>query len=160
MAALLVEIDEIWSAPIVASRRALHIGRRKKLYEQLHPRRTVPSVEGEEFSDETLSSTDRRDHRQGTGNGCAMQAEYALTRRAVTLIVELERREVMFAQAGEVADEALAIYQTTVNTLRHTLGLGLQRRSKASVRRWDLLRADLEQQRQEQQRRSSCHELA
>jgi ABC-type phosphate transport system auxiliary subunit len=84
-----------------------------------------------------------------------MQAEYALTRRAVTLIVELERREVMFAQAGEVADEALAIYQTTVNTLRRTLEtLGLQRRAKdIGPTLSDLLRADLEQQRQEQQRR-------
>jgi hypothetical protein len=33
----------------------------------------------------------------------------ALLRRAVTLIIELERREVMFAQAGAADDEALAI---------------------------------------------------
>ena len=52
-------------------------------------------------------------------------------RRAVTLIVELERREVTFALAGEADNEGLAIYQTTVNTLRRTLeALGLQRRSK------------------------------
>jgi hypothetical protein len=65
------------------------------------------------------------------GEDNVSEAEYALVRRAVTMIVELERREVMFAQAGEVADEALAIYQTTVNTLRRTLeSLGLQRRAK------------------------------
>ena len=59
------------------------------------------------------------------------EAERALLRRAVTLIVELERREVMFAQAGAADDDALAIYQTTVNTLRRTLeSLGLQRRPR------------------------------
>ena len=59
------------------------------------------------------------------------EAEHALLRRAVTLIVELERREVGFAQAGAVDDEALAIYQTAVNTLRRTLeALGLQRRPR------------------------------
>jgi hypothetical protein len=59
------------------------------------------------------------------------ETEHALLRRAVTLIVELERREVGFAQAGAVDDEALAIYQTTVNTLRRTLeALGLQRRPR------------------------------
>jgi hypothetical protein len=64
------------------------------------------------------------------GEDNVSEAEYALVRRVVTLIVELERREVVFAQAGEVSDDALAIYQTTVNTLRRTLEtLGLQRRT-------------------------------
>jgi hypothetical protein len=59
------------------------------------------------------------------------EAERALLRRAVTLIIELERREVLFAQAGAADDGALAIYQTTVNTLRRTLeSLGLQRRPR------------------------------
>jgi hypothetical protein len=59
------------------------------------------------------------------------EAEHALLKRAVCLIVELERREAGFAQAGVVSDEALAVYQTTVNTLRRTLeALGLQRRPR------------------------------
>jgi hypothetical protein len=42
-----------------------------------------------------------------------------------------ERREACFAQAGEASDEALAIYQTTVNTLRRTLeALGLKRQGR------------------------------
>ena len=65
------------------------------------------------------------------GEDNVSEAERALLRRAVTLIIELERREVMFAQAGAAADNALAIYQTTVNTLRRTLeALGLQRRPR------------------------------
>ena len=65
------------------------------------------------------------------GEDNVSEAERALLRRAVTLIVELERREVMFAQAGAADDDALAIYQTTVNTLRRTLeSLGLQRRPR------------------------------
>jgi hypothetical protein len=63
------------------------------------------------------------------GEDNVSEAERALVRRAVTLIIELERREVMFAQADAADDEALAIYQTTVNTLRRTLeALGLKRR--------------------------------
>jgi hypothetical protein len=58
-------------------------------------------------------------------------SERALVRRAVMLIVECERRETDFAQAGQISDNALAIYQTTVNTLRRTLeALGLHRRAK------------------------------
>jgi hypothetical protein len=58
-------------------------------------------------------------------------SEMALVRRAITLIVELERREVTFAQAGQVSDSALMTYQTAVNTLRRTLeALGLQRRPR------------------------------
>jgi hypothetical protein len=58
-------------------------------------------------------------------------SERALVRRAVMLICECERRETGFAQAGQISDNVLAIYQTTVNTLRRTLEtLGLQRRAK------------------------------
>jgi hypothetical protein len=65
------------------------------------------------------------------GEDNVSEAERALVRRAVTLIVELERREMIFAQAGAADDDALAIYQTTVNTLRRTLeALGLQRRPR------------------------------
>jgi hypothetical protein len=65
------------------------------------------------------------------GEDNVSEAERALLRRAVTLIIELERREVMFAQAGAADNDALAIYQTTVNTLRRTLEpLGLQRRPR------------------------------
>jgi hypothetical protein len=65
------------------------------------------------------------------GEDNVSEAERALVRRAVTLIIELERREAMFAQVGAADNEALAIYQTTVNTLRRTLeSLGLQRRPR------------------------------
>src|SRR5262245_63865321 len=65
------------------------------------------------------------------GEGNISEAERALAKRAAVLICELERREAAFAQAGEVSDEALAIYQTSVNTLRRTLeALGLQRRAR------------------------------
>jgi hypothetical protein len=58
-------------------------------------------------------------------------AELALLRRAITLIVECERREVEFAKAGQVSDAQLSVYQTSINTLRRTLeALGLQRRSR------------------------------
>jgi len=65
------------------------------------------------------------------GEGNISEAERALCKRAAVLITELERREAGFAQAGEASDEALAIYQTSVNTLRRTLeALGLQRRAR------------------------------
>jgi len=57
----------------------------------------------------------------------------ALLRRAITLIVELERREAEFAQLGRAGsdDTALIIYSTTTNTLRRTLeALGLHRRAR------------------------------
>jgi hypothetical protein len=60
-------------------------------------------------------------------------AEMALLRRAITLIVELERREAEFAQLGRAGsdDTALIIYSTTTNTLRRTLeALGLHRRAR------------------------------
>lgn len=59
------------------------------------------------------------------------EAERALAKRCAVLVCELERRESAFAKAGEATDEALAIYQTTVNTLRRTLeSLGLERRAR------------------------------
>jgi hypothetical protein len=65
------------------------------------------------------------------GESNISEAEHALLRRAVTLIVECERREAGFAQAGAVSDAALMTYQTSINTLRRTLeALGLQRRPK------------------------------
>jgi hypothetical protein len=65
------------------------------------------------------------------GDANVSEAERALAKRAAVLTVELERREAAFAQVGAVEDAALAIYQTTVNTLRRTLeSLGLQRRPR------------------------------
>jgi hypothetical protein len=58
-------------------------------------------------------------------------AEAAILRRAVTLCVELERREAQFARVGAVDDVALSVYSTASNTLRRLLeSLGLQRRAK------------------------------
>lgn len=65
------------------------------------------------------------------GEECVSEAELALVKRAATLILELERRELGFAQAGQVSDQQLAVFQTTVNTLRRLLeSIGLQRRAK------------------------------
>jgi hypothetical protein len=77
-------------------------------------------------------------------------AESALIRRAVVLIVELERRETVFASVGYIDDNALAIYQSSTNTLRRTLeSLGLQRRARdIGPTLSDILRADQQRQRE------------
>jgi hypothetical protein len=56
----------------------------------------------------------------------------------------------VFAHAGQISDNALAIYETTVNTLRRTLeALGLERRAKdVGPTLGDLLVQDLRQQRE------------
>lgn len=51
------------------------------------------------------------------GEDNVSEAERALVRRAVTLIIELERREVMFAQAGAADDENDASDQVIENKL-------------------------------------------
>jgi hypothetical protein len=54
-----------------------------------------------------------------------------LARRAACLGVELERREMLMAQAGEATDNQLEIYSRTSNTLRRLLQtLGLERRTR------------------------------
>ena len=73
--------------------------------------------------------------------------QLALVRRAVTLIVELERREVIFAQAGQADDVALSVYQTSVNSLRRLLEtLGLERRAKDVTPLSDIL-AELDREK-------------
>ena len=58
------------------------------------------------------------------------ESERSLLRRACTLMVELEKREMEFA-AGEADTAELDAYQRTANTLRRLLvTLGLQRRPK------------------------------
>jgi hypothetical protein len=65
------------------------------------------------------------------GESNVSAAELALLRRAINLIVECERRECGFAQAGEATDQALLVYQTCINCLRRTLeALGLKRRPR------------------------------
>jgi hypothetical protein len=57
--------------------------------------------------------------------------QLAIVRRVATLETELERREVIFAQAGQADDVALSVYQTAANTLRRLLSeLGLERKTK------------------------------
>jgi hypothetical protein len=58
------------------------------------------------------------------------EAERSLLRRACTLMVELERLEMLFA-AGEAETALLDAYQRAANTLRRLLStLGLQRRQR------------------------------
>jgi hypothetical protein len=65
------------------------------------------------------------------GDANISEAERAIVRRAATLIVELERMEMLFAQAGEATPAQLELYQRTANTVRRLLeSLGLQRRQK------------------------------
>jgi hypothetical protein len=80
-------------------------------------------------------------------------AEQALVRRCATLITELERRELLFAQSSQIDDVALSIYQSGVNTLRRTLeSLGLKRRMKTvGPSLGDILRNGIDQQREQQQ---------
>jgi hypothetical protein len=71
-----------------------------------------------------------RAHLSDLGDNIS-EAEHALAKRCSVLVVELERREALFAQEGSATDEALQVYQTTVNTLRRTLeALGLRRRPR------------------------------
>jgi len=65
------------------------------------------------------------------GSDRASEAEKAIVRRIATLIVELERLEMCFAEAGQATDHQLELYQRTANTLRRLLeAVGLQRRPK------------------------------
>jgi hypothetical protein len=65
------------------------------------------------------------------GQEIVSESEMILCMRAATLICELERREVGFAQTGEISDDAIEVYQRVVNTLRRVLeSLGLQRRAR------------------------------
>jgi hypothetical protein len=58
-------------------------------------------------------------------------AQMSLVRRCAVLQVELERRELLFAEAGEADDDALDIYARVSKTLRiHLLSLGLQRHAR------------------------------
>jgi hypothetical protein len=72
-------------------------------------------------------------------------AEAAIIRRAVTLIVELERRETEFARTACIDDAALLVYGTSSNTLRRLLeSVGLQRRSRDVTPALTKALADLE----------------
>jgi hypothetical protein len=65
------------------------------------------------------------------GQDQASEAEKAIIRRIATLIVELERLEMCFAEAGQATDHQLELYQRTANTLRRLLeSVGMQRRPK------------------------------
>jgi hypothetical protein len=58
-------------------------------------------------------------------------AEYNIIRRASVLIVELERMEAMFAQAGEASVDDLDAYQRVASSLRRLLeAVGIRRRPR------------------------------
>lgn len=68
------------------------------------------------------------------GTDYVSEAERSIVRRCVTLEVELERMEGLFAQAGEADPAALDLYQRTANSLRRLLEAnGLQRRARDIV---------------------------
>jgi hypothetical protein len=78
-------------------------------------------------------------------------AEQALVRRCATLITELERRELYFAQTAKIDDVALAVYQSGCNTLNRLLqALGLQRRQRdIGPTLGSILRNGIEREREE-----------
>jgi hypothetical protein len=58
-------------------------------------------------------------------------AEQAIVRRAATIIINIERLELKFAQAEDVAASDLDLHQRMSNTLKRLLeSLGLKRRAK------------------------------
>lgn len=62
------------------------------------------------------------------GEDNVSEAEKSIIRRASTLTVELERLELVFAQAGEAKPEQIDLYQRTANSLRRLLeSIGLKR---------------------------------
>jgi hypothetical protein len=81
------------------------------------------------------------------GWGGISNAEMAIARRCATLIVECERRESMFSKAGGADDVSLAVFGTTVNTLRRALeslsGGELKRQAAKDVTPVNDLMADL-----------------
>ena len=88
-------------------------------------------------------------HLNDIGGADASEAEKSICRRAAVLTVELERLEAKFAV--EEADKAdLDLYQRTAGNLRRLLeSIGLQRRARnVTPTLDDILRADLEEQRQ------------
>jgi hypothetical protein len=65
------------------------------------------------------------------GDDAVSANERSIARRASLLEVELERREMLFAQAGEVSNADLETYGRTANTLRRLLqAIGMSRRMK------------------------------
>ena len=54
-------------------------------------------------------------------NGSATVAERAVIRRIAVLEIEMERRESMFAKAGEASDSALDVYQRASGNHRRLL---------------------------------------
>jgi len=75
----------------------------------------------------------------------ATAAEQAIIRRAVVLIVELERLEQQFALAGEADAETLDLYGRVAGNMRRLLeSVGLERRSRdVSPTLADVIRQDM-----------------
>jgi hypothetical protein len=89
-------------------------------------------------------------HLQDIGADTASAAERSLIRRAAVMTTELERIEVRFATDEAAADD-LDLYQRTAGNLRRILeSVGLKRVPRDVTTLGDLIRADLEQQRQEE----------
>ena len=86
--ALLVEIDEnLIRADLTPAERALHIGKRKELYEQLHPRpNTAPSAEGKESSGWELF---RRPDLDTSGKARATVARDATRAKAIAVLADI-----------------------------------------------------------------------
>ena len=83
--------------------------------------------------------------------------ELAILRRAITQELECERREVLFARAAMIDDDALCVYNTTSHSMSKKYQiLGLQRRARdVGPSLSDIIRQDQEAQRQRHAERRS-----
>jgi hypothetical protein len=91
----------------------------------------LPNVDGRTFWIRRLRDLLALHTQDLGGDDNISEAERAILRRAATLIVELERMEMLFAQAGEATPNQLETYQRVSNTLRRLLeSVGLQRRAR------------------------------
>ena len=65
------------------------------------------------------------------GEEATSAAERSIVRRAALLTCELERLEMLFAEAGGASDHKLEVYTRTANTLRRLLeAVGIPRRAR------------------------------
>jgi hypothetical protein len=91
----------------------------------------LPNVDGRTFWVRRFRDLLALHTRDLGGDAAISEAERAILRRGTCMIVELERMEMLFAQAGEATPHQLELYQRTANTLRRLLeSLGLQRRAR------------------------------
>jgi hypothetical protein len=93
--------------------------------------RILPNVDGRTFWVRRFRDVNALHLSDLGGSGQVSEAEQSIVRRAALLTVELERLEMLFAEAGAAEPKQLDAYQRCANTLRRLLQtVGLQRRQR------------------------------